>query len=393
MHILHLTNKPIFPLVDGGCVAMFRFAELLDEPENTIKSLSISTDKHPFNPTDYPSGFYKRFQPEAGYINTNIRYSGAIKHLFSGRSYNLSRFRSSDFAQRLSDLLQTEQPDLIICESLYVLPYLPEIRKASKARVLVRTHNIEFAIWESLSKENSFPKSWYLGKLAKSLKREELNLLNQVDGILAISQQDADGFRQMGITVPVQVIPVTIPLSKKSDNLSPDFHHIGSMNWQPNMEAVQYLISQLFPAIRRELPNAQLHLAGSFFPEHIRSNPEQGIIVHGFVEDAGHFVREYGTQLVPLKSGSGVRIKLLESLASGIPVVTTPVGASGLPDVVSECIRIAPDDSTFVKDAVELAKNPDLRATLGKQAQKFIQSYYSQEAVKKTLFEFINSIS
>src|SRR5690606_17843626 len=141
-----------------------RFAELLDSPENEVRSLSISTPKHPFNISAYPKVFRERFQPEAIFIDTSVRITGAIQHLLNGRSYNLSRFRSQAFAEKLSGLLQAEPFDLIICESLFLLPYLGEMRQHSNARIMVRAHNVEYTIWEGLASEAGFPTSWYLRK-------------------------------------------------------------------------------------------------------------------------------------------------------------------------------------------------------------------------------------
>lgn len=393
MRILHLTNKPIFPLVDGGCVAMYRFAQLLLNEEHDLKSLSIATSKHPFRLETYPSEMHV-FQPEAVHLKTEVTVFGAAKHLINGKSYHLSRFVSDAFSQTLKRILSEHNYDLIVCESIFLLPYLPAIRLYSNAKVLVRTHNAEFKIWSDLRANSNFPKSWYLGSLSKSLKKEELFWLKQVDGILAITEEDADTFRKNGIDAPIEVIPVSIPPTGVESRYSEAcFHHIGSMNWQPNLEAVLYLVDVLFPKIRQQLPDAQLHLAGSFFPDTIKSNTEKGIVVHGFVSDAQSFICEHGIQLVPLRSGSGVRIKLLESMSCGAPVVTTLVGAAGLKKDAEAAVKIAPDDDSFVKHAVDLAKNAELRRELGTAAKQFVATHYSPENVKQTLFEFIRSIS
>ena len=393
MRILHLTNKPIFPLVDGGCVAMYRFAQLLVNEGHHLKSLSIATSKHPFRSEAYPAEMHV-FQPEAVHLKTEVTVFGAAKNLISGKSYHLSRFVSDAFSHALQRILSEHTYDLVVCESIFLLPYLPGIRSWSAAKVVVRTHNAEFKIWSDLRTNSNFPKSWYLGSLSKSLKREELFWLRQVDGILAITDEDADTFRKNDIPAPTEVIPVSIPPTAVESNYNVAcFHHIGSMNWQPNLEAVHYLIDVLFPKIRQQLPDAQLHLAGSFFPETIKSNRAKGIVVHGFVSDAPTFICAHGIQLVPLRSGSGVRIKLLESMSCGAPVVTTPIGAAGLKKDAEAAVKIAPDDDTFVKHAVDLAKNAELRHELGMAAKQFVATHYGPENVKQTLFEFIRSIS
>lgn len=394
MRVLHLTNKPIYPLLDGGCVAMNQLSKLLIQQGFEVKNLSIETSKHPFNLEDFPEEFKAQFKPEAVLLNTELSFWGALKHLISGKSYNLARFISEDFEKAIISTLLESKVDLVFCESIYLLPYLDSIRKHSKAKIIVRTHNVEFEIWNQLATQSSPIKRWYLNKLSNSLRKEELELLQKADAIVAISESDALAFKQNGIKTPITVIPVAIDQTNEVVS-SPKalFHHIGSMNWAPNLEAVNYLISTLFPAIRQQLPEAELHLAGSFFPSTIQSSSKDGIFVHGFVEDRFQFISEHGIKLVPLKSGSGVRIKLLESLSNGVPIVTTKIGAEGLAPGIEKALIITENDANFISNAVELYKNDELRSELGGNAIHYIHEQYSFDSVNKLFIEFLQSIS
>lgn len=394
MRILQLTNKPIFPLVDGGCVAMHELSKLLLANATLVKNISISTEKHPFNLVAFPLEFQEKFQPEAVFIPTKISVFGALYNLVKGSSYNLSRFYSANFEQFLINHLKVQDYDVIVCESIYLLPYLEALRTHSKAKIIVRTHNVEHQIWDRLTGSSSFPKSMYLKKLSRDLKTAELNLLQKVDGILAISNDDKKIFEELGIKTKTEVIPVSIEHSEKCVNTkSVHFHHLGSMNWQPNIEAVHSLIHHIFPKIRARIPKAELHLAGSFFPSNIQTNADKGIFVHGFVEDRFQFIQDHGIQLVPLKSGSGVRIKLLESMAIGAPIITTKIGAEGIDLLHEPSMIIANNDNEFIEDAVELYKNAELRQRIGANAQKLIAKNYSFERINIRFIEFIKAIS
>ncbi len=394
MRVLHLTNKPIYPLLDGGCVAMNQLSKLLVHQEFTVKNLTIETEKHPFRLEDFPANYRADLHPEAVFLNTELTIKGALKALLSGESYNLSRFRSEEFEQALIRVLKESQYDLVFCESVYLLPYIEVIREHSKAKVIVRTHNVEFKIWKRLAKQSSFIKRWYLKKLSKALKKEELDLLQKADAIVAISEGDSVLFKESGITVPITVIRVAMEKARETvSNPIAKFHHLGSMNWAPNVEAVNHLIHKLLPAIRKVIPDAELHLAGSFFPTKIHSNPSDGVFVHGFVEDRFQFISNHGIQLVPLKSGSGVRIKLLESLSNGIPIITTPIGAEGLAKGVDAALIIAENDANFVANAIELYKNDELRQELSRNAIEYIDEQYSFDSVNKRFIEFLQSIS
>lgn len=394
MRILQLTNKPIFPLVDGGCVAMNQLAKLLERNEFDVKNLSIETEKHPFHLDAFPADFRLKFNPEALKIDLKVSIFGALKSILKNESYNISRFKNEKFGQRLIEILRTSEVDLVICESIFLLPYLNLIRENSKAKIVVRAHNVEFKIWERLAANATFPKSLYLNYLSKKLKKEEIPLLQKCDAILCISQEDEQQLKALNVNVPMTTIPVFMNESAQHvDFTSSKFHHLGSMNWQPNVEAVNELIDHIFPKIKAEIPDAELHLGGSFFPDTIKSNPAVGIFVHGFVEDKFEFINTNGIQLIPLKSGSGVRVKILESLAIGAPIVTTEIGVEGIDVTNGKELFIAENDSDFVEKAIRLNKNADLRRQIGTNARNLMLKEYGFEKVNTTFIEFIRTIS
>ena len=145
MHILHLTNKPVFPAVDGGCKAMQRMLECFKENAYSVKHLCISTEKHPFNTAAYPD---QSIDPETVFISTKMDPLKAAINLLKGRSYHLARFESSELKSKLIQILQKEQFDLIFLESIYSTTALEVIRNYSMAKIVIRTHNVEFKLWE-----------------------------------------------------------------------------------------------------------------------------------------------------------------------------------------------------------------------------------------------------
>jgi len=394
MRVLHLTNKPIYPLLDGGCLAMNQIAKLLEANKFELKNLTFETEKHPFSLDSFPIDFRSDFAPEAVLINAKVSIFGALKSILKNESYNLARFKSHQFASRLKELLLQKEYDFVICESIYMLVYLDVIRKVSKAKIIVRTHNVEYNLWERLASHARFPKSTYLNYLSKKLKSEEIPLLQKCDAIMNISEQDEKIFKSLSVVTKMITIPVFIDEpTQKSDYSSSKFHHIGTMNWQPNIEAVEELLTTIFPKIKSKIPDAELHLAGSFFPQNLISNPEKGIFVHGFVADKFDFISKHGIQLIPLKSGSGVRIKILESMSIGAPIVTTAIGAEGIEITNSKELFIAENNEDFIKKALKLNKNDDLRQEMGRNAQKLIREKYNFEKVNKQFIEFFKTIS
>ena len=384
MRILYISNKSIYPKIDGGCVAMHNFLNCLIETKVTIKHFSLSTHKHPFSKDNYPEEITKKTSPEGLYIDTRVKLKSAFLNLFSKRSYNVKRFYSKEVEKTLIEHLQGNNYDKIIVETIFLAPYLKIFIKYSKAKVIVRSHNIEFKIWEKLSaNENKTLKKWYLSKLAKNLKREEIHFLSKVDNILTLSIDDEKELKKLGIKTKIDSIPVAITTHQSNKNYhNSNFYHIGAMNWKPNIEAVEILTKSIFPAITNKIEDAKLILAGSFME---KMEDENGIIYKGFVEDINEFISEQGILLAPILSGSGVRIKILESMACGTPVITTTLGAEGISAKSGKVLYIAKNQKEFVNFAIELASSFEKRKEIGNNARQFILEKHNKTSIIKEL--------
>lgn len=377
MKILHFSNKPVFPQVDGGCVAMAKVLRSIREIAEETHHICLSTPKHSFQQKAYPSDIIMPVSQTGIFVDTSIRISGAIIALLKGENYNLKRFQSINAEDVLKKLLSNTNYDAVVLESLFLCPYIPVIRKHSKATIVVRTHNVEHELWEQQADQTAGIKKRYLRSLARSLKREELRLLNQADQIWAITHEDADKFRELGVTVPVTTIPVAMDLPEETADYSiNDFFHLGSLNWSPNQLAVKELITELWPAFPHE-DGVKLHIAGSFDSgDAIFKSDDPMIIRHGFVRDAAAFMRSHGILLTPVRTGSGVRIKLLEALSLGVPCITTPLGAVGIADTENS-LKIAETPEEWLAAMQVLHDSAAMRRELGERGRVYMQKYHS----------------
>jgi glycosyltransferase involved in cell wall biosynthesis len=396
LKVLYITNKPAYPITDGGCYALAQFLNNLLSASYSVKYLTLSTQKHPFSLDAFPVSILENTQPEHVAINTKTTLFQAVKHLFSNRSYNISRFKSKAFSTCILNQLKNNDVQVVVLESIYLADYLSLIRAHSKAKVIIRTHNVEHKIWERLAfnSKNIF-RSLYYRKLAYDLKKEEINALNESDGIACISNDDEKIIKEWVPSREIETIPVSItPTETEMDYQVTHFFHLGSMNWKPNKEAVNWLIQSIFPKIKEQIPEAKLHLAGSNLHLDTDKLISQGIICDGFVKDAEHYMAENGIMLVPLKSGSGVRIKILEGLSLGVPIVTTKLGIEGI-HVGSESgiIKVAKNETEFIQEAITLYGSQKARTDMGRKAKQFIKNNYQYEVVTKKISEFFQKIS
>lgn len=400
MNILYVTNKPIFPLIDGGCVAMYQFLKSLLQAGYNVKNISISTYKHPFKLSEYPENLSSIIYPESVFIDTRIKPLEALNYFFKKGSYNVERFNSKQLTNSIQKYLQENEVQLVILESIFLGNYIDVVRNNSKAKIILRSHNVEFQIWEKLAlNQTSWLKKKYIQKLAKDLKRYELNTITKFDGIACISRIDKEVFKSILPNNNYVTLPVSLSdIDKISDYSNPNFFHIGSMNWKPNLEAVEILITTIFPKIREKLPNAKLIIAGSNMPKQFISNENEGIEVVGFVKSISDFMTENGIMISPIKSGSGVRIKLLEAMNLGVPILTTTQGAEGIDtfldnEYLKSTCWIEDESELFIQKAIELALNQEIREEIGRNAKKLIETKYQTEQVTKKLIEFIKHIS
>lgn len=392
MKVLLLTHKPIFPLVDGGCIAMHEFLQNLLTLNYEVKNLSISTSKHPFDVADYPSDIQNKISPESVLVNTKVSIFNALKALLKSDSYNVSRFYSIDFETLILSQIKSTDFKFIILESAFLLPYLPAIRKHFSGKIFVRTHNVEYLIWERMAQfEKNFFKKKYLQKLAKDLKQYEIIHLKKVDGLICISDSDKKTFQSHGIHIPMVSIPVSMKLDDgvHFNGNSSDIFFLGAMNWQPNIEAVDALLNEIFPKIREKFPQTKLHLAGSFMSKKLLNLKQEHVFVHGHVENVQKFMTEHGILVVPLQSGSGIRIKILEAMSVATPVIATAVGFEGIP-VLNRIEGIVANSNQEICDAIwDLIETPTLAQVMGQKGQQMIAQKYSQEQVSAKLYEFI----
>lgn len=392
MRILYLTNKPIFPIVDGGCKAMHQFLKCLIQCDYTIEHICFSTHKHSFDFENYPKSILDKIPTSNFDIDTKIKAIPALKSLINRKSYVVSRFNSGEFHVKLDTLLSIGDFTHIILESLFLAPYIETFRKSSKAKIILRTHNVEHKIWRQLALNTNNPfKKFYFNRLSEDLKKYEIQKLKTVDLIATITEEDFTAFEELGITSPKTIIPIAIDLSEnKVDYSVTNLFFIGSMNWKPNIEAVDWLVNEILPAVKIVYPKIELHLAGSYMEKQFPTSENKGIINHSFVNDSHKFMQNNGLLISPIRSGSGVRVKLLEAMALGVPIVTTKIGAVGIQH--NNAVYLAETTAEFVSQIIELIKFQEKRRELGEKARNFIEDNNSVRSISNYLNDRISEL-
>lgn len=381
--ILHLTNKPIFPLIDGGCVAMNELQVNLLQAGYQVKYFTIATQKHPFSILQFDEKRKELVHPEAVVVNTQIRFGKALKSFFNRKSYNLDRFYSPQLAFELTEFLKNNRVDAVIFDSLYAAVYLDLVHKNSQAVCVLRAHNVEHKLWEQQVETSSFWKKPILRKLARDLKKDEIKLVQKMDQVWAISKEDAHFFSQIKKENVVE-IPVSVKPQINSQTIKPSLFFLGSMNWPPNVEAYNIIEKKILPEVQAK-NTISFHVAGSFSEQLKTTNPN--VYLHGQVPSSMDFMKEHGILIAPFFSGSGIRIKILEAMNLGIPVISTSLGFQGIPVKHQKNAWIA-ESMEEMKEAIEiLTSNIELATSIGLEAKKDIQTYFGRKKVIELIIE------
>lgn len=384
MKVLVLSKKFPYPLKDGESQAIHGLSKSLHELGCEVSLLAMNTSKHYYSERELPDCMSHYQAVRTVMVDNSLKVTDAIGNLIRNSSYHISRFDNEDYRQALRQWLQREQFDLIQLETLYLSPYLNTIRQHSQAPVVMRSHNVEHEIWERHCANLGFGlKRWYLRRLTKQLGQYERQQLNQYDLLLPITKRDEERFRRLGFRGKSQVLPIGLDANCGDPNYSsyrekPSLSFIGSLDWMPNLEGLQWFLNRVWPAVHRAFPDLEFHVAGRNMPAGLKALEMPNVIMHGEVEDACEFVSAHSISLVPLLSGSGMRAKILEAMAMGRTVISTSIGLEGIKAVHRRHLFIADSPDQFVESIRQCLKLGSDLEGMGRAANTLFHHKYDR---------------
>lgn len=390
MKVLQLCKKFPYPVKDGESLAIMNLGRSLVKQGIELHLLAMNTSRHEVVVEPDAEALKHYSSIHTVFIDNRIKVRDAFWNLFSKQSYHIARFIDPHFQERLVTLLEEGSFDIVQLETLYLTPYIPVIRHFSQAKVALRSHNVEFEIWERIVKNTPFsPKKIYLAYLCRKLKRYEIGQLQQLDLLIAITERDRRLFGQLGY----HGTDITIPIGVDANHYLPDWDSlskgnglafIGSLDWMPNVEGLKWFLDTIWPEIIRKNPNIQLHIAGRNTPLWLRRLKQKGVVIHGEVPDARAFISTYPLMIVPLLSGSGMRVKILEGMALGRVVLTTRLGLEGIPAEHLKEVIIADTLEEFLV-ALEYLRDRRALLEIGKNARKLVEDQFDNLLIGENL--------
>jgi len=400
MKILLLCHKIPYPLHDGGAYSIFHTAMGLNLRGADVKVLAINTPKNKNDAFNIPADFRDRTRLETSGVDTRLKPFKAFINLFTSRSYFVERFFSQDYNNDLIRIIKSEAFDIVQLEHVYMCLYLDTIRKYSNSKVILRPQNVENKVWKSVLKNKIHPiKKIYLSIAITRLLKFEIQMANKVDGIIAISQDDNATFQLYAPNTPIVTVPIGFDFRKISDDnyyrqftQFPVFYHLGSMDWLPNVQGIKWFIEDVMPYIRNTYPEFVFRIAGKKMPEWFYQHQNSHLIVDGEVKESINYHKDKSVMVVPLLSGGGLRAKIIEAMALGKAVISTTVGAEGIPYTDQENILIANTREEFAIQINKCKSSREFCQRIGRNAHLLALKHYDFNNTAESMIRFYHTV-
>lgn len=310
-------------------------------------------------------------------------------NLFSSNPYSVSKHDTPRYRDRLRRLLEEKPFDLVHFEWTPYAHFRDEIGGLPN---LVMAHNIESQIWSRRARQTrTLFEAPYFDLQARKMKRFERHAMRQADCVAAVTDLDARQATSWGARQTVLVengvdLDAFVP-APEAPGEAQELLFLGSLDWYPNLDAVEYLIAEILPFIRASHPEVRLRIVGRRCPPELAKRIAQcpGVDLVGEVADVRPHLARAAVVLVPLRVGGGSRIKILEALAVGKAVVSTTIGAEGLAAAHGVHLLLADSPEEFAQRTMEVLKSPEQRACLGRQGRKLVEERYSWDYAAEAL--------
>jgi glycosyltransferase involved in cell wall biosynthesis len=318
-------------------------------------------------------------------------YARLAANLLSPLPYSVASHTSPALVGALRQHAARHPVDLWHCEWS---PYAEALARAlpPNAPRLVMAHNVESVIWQRYREtEANALRRWYVGRQWRKFRRFEKRVLSQADLTVAVSDVDADRFRRDFGVARVDVVEngvdTTFFRPHEARREPGRVLFLGSLDWRPNLDGVRLLLGRVFPGVRAQEPSARLCLVGRNPPEELRREVEglPGVELHASVPDVRPYLASCGLMVVPLRIGGGSRLKILEALASGVPVVSTRVGAEGLCLEPGKHLTVVEDADALAPALVAAIRAPGAARAQAERGRRVVLERYDWDALADRL--------
>lgn len=381
MKILQITPRLPYPLVDGGSIESYNTIKYLALRKHDITLISLVVERKKVPELEK---YCKLISIEK---DTKNNFLGYIFNIFSNTPYTISKYLSNNIKKEIRELLKKDKYDIVVLNQLHTAYYGIFIKEEFNMPVVLREQNVETIIMRRFYKNN---KNLFIKLYAylqyKKLYKYESKICEIFDRCIMITKNDEKIIKEMNPNIKTNVIPAGVdtsyfsPIKVREEAFS--IVSIASMDWLPNVEGIKWFCDKVYPLIRKIIPKIRLYIVGKNPPKIIKKlNNRNNIIVTGYVKDVKKYFTKGQIFIVPLKTGGGMRIKILQALAMGKAIVSTSIGCEGIDVIDGKNIYIADKPEDFAQKVIFLLNNEKERKRLGDEGIKLVNEKYSWDKI------------
>lgn len=395
MRLLFVDEELPYPLNSGKRIRTYNLIKHL-RSHHQIGYVYYENPQDPANGADSMLETLTLFPVSARKNQGFNRYLLGVQNLFSHLPYSVGTHVTARFQSAVEQAVATFEPDLLVAEWT---PYCAFLRGPVAVPYVVATHNVEARILRRHAEVKSGIASWYFQSQARRMERFEADALQHASAYTAVSESDLTELEKLAPGRPSTVIDNGVDL----ELFTPGAHRteppvkltfVGSMDWMPNIDAVEYFAQDILPLIRRQLPNCEIMIIGRNPPAAIveLANSQSNFAVTGTVDDIRPYLQGTTINIVPLRVGGGSRLKIVESLACALPVVSTSVGAEGLQLQAGSHLELADSPEDFANAVCKLVADPTAASAMAARGRQAVAESYGWPGIGQRYEAFLQDV-
>jgi glycosyltransferase involved in cell wall biosynthesis len=378
-----------YPLVFGGAIRLYHTIRMLSTFSDVSLLCYRSWDGE--DPTDHLQTLCHRVL-----ISDSRPPSSTLRRarsLVSRHSYQLLAHRSAELQRSLDRLVADESFDVVLVE----MTPMGALRLPEGPLRVLDLQNIEHELVERRADvAESTTRRMTLRLEAKKVKNEEIAVCSTFDLVLAPSDRETEIIRSWGVhqaeTMANTIDATSFAPPTATPNGGTRLAFVGTTHVDANRDGVRYFVRDVYPQIRQQVPDVELDIVGGDPPPDVRALADvPGVTVTGYVPDVRDYMARATALVVPLRSGGGTRLKILEGLSFGVPTISTTIGAEGLDLVNGEHILLADDAASFAAATVAVLSDAELRSRLSSAGRQLVEHRYDWRSQAERLHSLVAS--
>ena len=390
--ILYLTTRLPYPVIGGDKLRIYNILKQLKKIGYDITLVSLVTEDDNLNLAKEHNEFYTRLIPVK--FNKKVAYLNAIKAVFNDKPFIVEYFYSNAMQKVVDELLKEEQFDIV---SGYMIRIAPYLEKHTNQNVIIDIVDAVSMMYER--RIQTIQSLWDKFKIGieflkvKNYEKKCCKIFNLQTVISEIDKKYIEGFSSKS---NIHIIPNGVDsdyYSPIESELRNEICFVGAMRTIANCEAVKYFATEIFPFIKKEIPDVKFKVIGANPRQDLIDNISgiDGIEITGKVDDVREYMKSCKLSVCPTKIAGGVQNKVLEAMSMGIPVVTTIEGSEGI-GANENILSVAKSNEDYAQKVIELIKNEEKCRLTGQKSREFILQNFSWDKVSKILDNMIQEV-